>query len=98
VKSLEVAIDSTLCRAAYPHIRALRHIRKRVSENVAASIASTVVGARLHYCNSVSYGVANGNIHKLQCAQNTLARIVMGTNKFDDIKSILARLLWLPVS
>jgi hypothetical protein len=107
VKSLGVTIDSTLSfnthvdnmgKAAYLHIRALRHISKQVSENAAASIASSVVGARLDYCNSVLYGVAKGNIHKLQRVQNTLARIVTGTNKYDDIKLILACLHWLPIA
>jgi hypothetical protein len=84
--------------AAYLHIRALRHIRKRVPENVAASIASSVVGARLDYCSLVLYGVAKGKIHKLQRVQNTFACIVTGTNKFDDIKLILARLHWQPVA
>ena len=70
VKSLGVTIDSTLsfsthvnnvCRAAHFHIRALRHIRKSVSENVALTVASAMVGARLDYCNAVLHKTSKSN-------------------------------------
>jgi hypothetical protein len=88
VKSLGVIIDNTLtfnahvnsmCKAAYFHIQALRHIRKRVPEDVAQSIASSMIGARLDYCNSILHGTSLSNIQKLQRVQNSLARIVTGT-------------------
>jgi hypothetical protein len=56
------------------------------------SIASSVAGARLDYCNAVLHGVAKANIHKLQRVQKTLARIVTVTNRFNKIQFVLARL------
>ena len=105
VKSLGVTIDSTLsfdahvdnvCKAAYFHIRALRHVR--IPESVALTIASSMVGARLDYCNAVLYGTSKSNIQKLQRVQNSLARIVTGTRRSDRITPVLARLHWLKIA
>jgi hypothetical protein len=107
VKSLGVIIDNTLtftahvnsmCKAAYFHIQALRHIRKRVPEDVALSIASSMIGARLDYCNSILHGTSLSNIQKLQRVQNSLARIVTGTRRSEHITPVLARLHWLPLA
>ena len=107
VKSLGVIIDDTLsfnahvdsvCKAAYFHIRALRHIRKCVPQSVALSIASTMVSARIDYCNAVLHETSKSNINKLQRVQNSLARIVTGARKSDHITPVLASLHWLPVS
>src|SRR5258706_10961605 len=66
-KSLGVTIDNKLtlnehvnnvCKAAHYHVRALRHVRKYISENTAKTIASSLVGARLDYCNAVLYGTS----------------------------------------
>jgi hypothetical protein len=107
VKSLGVIIDDTLnfnahvnsvCKAALFHMQALRHIRKRVPEHVALSIASSLIGTRLDYCNSVLYGTSTSNIKKLQRVQNSLARVVTGTRRSEHITPVLARLHWLPVA
>jgi len=107
IKSLGVIIDNklsfnahvnSLCKAAHFHIRALRHIRKCVPEDVALTVASTMVGARLDYCNSVLYGTTNVNLQKLQRVQNSLARIVTGIKRTEHITPVLARLHWLPIA
>lgn len=107
VKSLGVIIDSTLsfdahvssvCKAAHFHTRALSHIRKNISEETAITVASTMIGARLDYCNSILYGTSKSNIQRLQRVQNTLARIVTGTRRRERITPVLARLHWLPLA
>jgi hypothetical protein len=101
VRSLGVVIDNTLsfnarvnsvCKTANYHARALRHIRKSVTTDVALSIASTMVGARLDYCNAILYGTSKSNIQKLQRVQNSIARIVTGTCRSEHITPVLARL------
>ena len=107
VKSLGVIIDNTLsfnahvssvCKAAHFHTRALSHIRKNISEKTALTVASTMVGARLDYCNSILYGASKSNLQKLQRVQNSLARIVTGTRRIEHITPVLARLHWLPIA
>lgn len=107
VKSLGVTLDSTLsfkkhvdnvCKSCSHHIRALRHIRKSISEETAVSIACALVTARLDYCNALLYGVSQSNIDRLQRVQNSLARAVAGVGKYDHITHTLKRLHWLPIS
>jgi len=42
-----------VCKAANYHVIAARHVRKCVSEDIAKSIATSLVGARLDYCTSL---------------------------------------------
>ena len=107
VRSLGVIIDNTLsfnahvdsvCKAANYHARALRHIRKRVTTDVALTVASTMVGARLDYRNAILYGTTKSNVQKLQRVQNSIARIVTGTRRTEHITPVLARLHWLKIA
>jgi len=62
IKVLGVTLDKHLtfvdhvtavCKSAYYHIRAMRHIRPAITEDMAKSIACALVGSRLDYANSV---------------------------------------------
>ena len=100
-KSLGVTIDNKLtfdehvncvCKAANYHVRALQHVRKYITEDTAKTIACSLVGSRLDYCNSVLYGTSRSNVDKLQRVQNSLARIVKVRKKFDHITPVLSEL------
>jgi len=63
---------NNVCKTAPHHVRALRHVRKYVSEDVAKSIATSLVGARLDYCNAAFYTAHRAkNIDELQRIQKT---------------------------
>ena len=108
VRSLGVIIDNTLsfnahavdsvCKVANYHARALRHIRKRVTTDVAFTVASTMAGARLDYCNAILYGRTKSNVQKLQRVQNSIACIVTGTRRTEHITPVLSRLHWLKIA
>ena len=106
VKSLGVTIDDTLsfnqhvssvCKSSSFHLRALRHIRKWISEDTAKSIATAAVAGRLDYCNSVLYGSSVTNIQKLQRVQNSFARAVTRSRRSEHITPVLAKMHWLPI-
>ena len=106
VRNLGVLIDSNLsftdhvnsiCKSARFHISSLRQIRNSIDTETAKEIASSIVGSRLDYCNSVLHGVSNTNIHKLQLVQNALARVVMRSRKYEHITPLLCELHWLPI-
>ena len=106
VRSLGITIDDTLsfdehvdsvCKSANFHLRALRHIRKYISEETAKTIACSMIAGRLDYCNSVLYQASAANINKLQRVQNSAARTVTKSSRFDHITSVLAGLHWLPI-
>ena len=106
IKSLGVTLDrqltfdqhvTTVCRASYFHIRALRHVRESLPDNIARTVACSIVGSRLDYCNSLYAGMTKQNFIRLQRVQNTLARVVLRRRKFDHITPALTELHWLPV-
>ena len=107
LKSLGVTLDQGLVfsehvrntvKGSNHHIRALRHIRPFLSREVANTIACSIVGTRLDYCNAVLYGTSQQNIMKLQRVQNSLARVVSGASRRDHIRPVLMALHWLPIA
>jgi hypothetical protein len=79
------------------HVRALRHVRKRLNIESAKTIACGLVISRLDYCNSLLYGTSEHNLHKLQCVQNSLARVVLQQPYRASAVPLLRKLHWLPV-
>ena len=73
-----------MCKAAHFHIRSLRHIRRCIDEAMALTVASSMVGARIEYCNSVLHGTSAWNFWKLQWVINALARLVSGVRVSGD--------------
>jgi hypothetical protein len=107
VKILGVVLDSTLSmdsqvnavvKSCNYHIRALRHVRKRLNIESAKTIACGLVTSRLDYCNSLLYGTSERNLHKLQCVQNSLARVVLQQPYRASAQPLLRKLHWLPVA
>ena len=85
-----------VCQACNYHMWSLRHIQKFLTVDMANTIACSVVGSRLDYCNSILYKPTKANITKLQRVQsNLLAYRYTRRTHADDL---LAQLHWLPVS
>ena len=104
--SLDVVLNKKLsfdkhvtgvCRACYFHSRELRHVRSSLTEDLAKTVAQSIIESRLDYCNSLWLGMSESHFDQLQGVQNTLARVVTGHTKFDHIISVLAELHWLPI-
>ena len=107
VKLLVVTFDNTLsfnrhtsdiCRGAYFHLRALRHIRNKLDTSTANIIACSFVASRLDYCNAILAGLSKANIARLQMVQNSTARIVSNSGCRASASPILKNLHWLPVA
>ena len=88
---------SGISRACYYHIRDMRRIRRFLTPSVAKTIATSVIGIKLDYCNSVLFNVTKKEISKLQGVQNCLARVVTKFPRFCHIAPLLKSLHWLPV-
>ena len=86
-----------LCQYAYFHIRNINSIRRSLSGEAAATIVHGLVTSRLDNGNSLLYGISDKSLRRIQCAQNSAARILSRTRKYDHITPILKQLHWLPV-
>ena len=97
---LTMALHITkICSAAFYHLHNIRRIRKCLSMNAAATLIHSFVSSRIHYCNSLLYGVPKCHIDKLQRVQNAAAcRLVVMQGKFcHNLPPVLHQLHWLPV-
>ena len=65
--------------------------------SAATALANSLVSSKLDYCNSLYNGISQANLNKIQRIQNTLARVVTNTSKFEHITPILKKLHWLPI-
>ena len=61
------------------------------------TLVHAFVTSRIDYCNSLLYAISDYNINRLQRIQNSAARVVTNTRKYDHITPILQKLHWLPV-
>ena len=60
-------------------------------------MANTNVSSRVDYRNSLFRSLSKFNLCKLQCIQNSAARIVSNTSRYTSITPVLKKLHWLPV-
>ena len=102
IKSLGVRLDMNLTfnknvdEICKYHSRALRNIRGNLNTDRAKEIACAIGFSRLDLPRN-STGHICGNIKKLQRAQNTPARLVVGSRRKEHITPVLKKLHWLPV-
>src|SRR5664279_4996685 len=78
-------------------ICALRHIHHLLSQDVAHTLARSIVMSKLDYCNAVLYGSPKTTIAVLQRVQNDLARVVLLQKKYACASPLLQSLHWLPI-
>ena len=105
--TLGVKLDRTLSfdghvndivRGCNYHLQALRHLRRSLTRDTANTIACSIVGSRLDYCNALLQGMSQKNFDKLQRVQNNMARVVCGVGRREaHSDSLLRELHWLPV-
>ena len=79
-------------------VRGCMYQLRSVKPRQPARLATAFVASRIDYCNGVLYGVAKGEVQRLQMVLNAAARLVVGTGKFSHVTPILRDVLqWLPV-
>ena len=105
IKTLGIILDNRLtfdthvasiCASCFFHIRAFQHIRPNLTQDMAKSVAVSLISSRLDYCNSLLYGSSQVNIHKLQRVQNVIAKLVCAGNARSS--DALCSLHWLPIN
>ena len=90
---------NNICKAASFHIYNIRRIRKYLNNDATQTLVHSIVIGRLDYCNSLLYKGPAVHMSKLQrILQNSAARLVCSTPRFNHITHVLFSLHWLPVA
>ena len=87
----------SICKSSHYHIRNIAKIRKYIDEESAKIVVHDFVTTKLDSCNFLLYGPPQHLISRLQSIQNTAARVVTRSRKFDHITPVLKQLHWLPL-
>ena len=90
---------SAVCKSGLFHLRNIARIKKHLSFRIQSSqvLIHAFITSKLGYCNSLYHGLPDYLIQKLQYVQNSAARLLTGSCKFEHITPILKHLHWLPV-
>jgi len=88
----------TICRKAFFHLRNIQSIRRCLTFRATEQLIHAFVTSTLDNGNALLFGLPTSLLSKLQRIQNTAARILTHTPKYDHITPVLQRLHWLPVN
>ena len=86
-----------LCRGAYFQLKNIGALKRYLDKPSLESVVHAFVTSKLDYCNSLLCGLPSCLTTNLQRVQNTAARILTGTRKFEHITPVLRSLHWLPI-
>ena len=65
-----------LCSSLSLTIRRIHQIRPNINEEMTRTLVQALITSWLDYCNSLLIGMPDYILHKLQCIQNSAARLV----------------------
>ena len=88
---------NSVSKSCHFHIRDIRRIRHLLPLSTATAFANSLGSSKLDYCNSLYSGISQTNLNKLQRIQNSLARVITNTLKYQHITPTLKKLHWLPI-
>ena len=80
---------NSLSKSCHFHIRDIRRILHLLPLSAATALANSLVSSKLDYCNSLYSGISQANLNKLQRIQNSLARVITNTSKYQHITPTL---------
>jgi len=101
VRNLGVTLDVHLtmeahikrvCQVSYFQLKTIRTIQSVLSPEALERLVHAFVTARLDYCNSILVGIPDAAVRKLQLLQNSAARLVSKTGRYEHITPILKAL------
>ena len=87
-----------ITRSCFFQLRRLRQIRRSAGPEVMKRLVSALILSRLDYCNAALAGLPQSTIQPLQRAQNSAARLISNSSRYEHITPVLKELHWLPVN
>ena len=106
VRNLGVVLDTYLsmdrhvvrtCQTGYFQLKSIRSVQRVLPPEALTRLVHAFITARIDYCNAVLVGITSKSLNKLQLLQNSAARVVSKTRKYEHITPVLKALHWLPV-
>ena len=70
------------CKSCFVHLCHFRHVMRYLSHDASVLVANALVSSWLVYCNSLFRSLSKFNLHKLQCIQNSAARIISNISRY----------------
>ena len=87
-----------LCKSCYFQLRNIRYIRSSLTTEASKIVVHALVMSKLHFCNSILFGISNKLLDKLQRVQNCAAKLVLTSNTgHQSSPECLKTLHWLPI-
>ncbi|XP_068741667.1 uncharacterized protein [Montipora capricornis] len=83
---------NNICKSASYSLRRIGQIRRYLNTASTEKLVHAFITSKLDYCNSLIYGLPDKDLIKLQRIQNSAARLVTLTKKFEHVTSILQTL------
>ena len=75
----------------------LEELEGSLTKECTETLIHAFISIRLDYCNSLLFGVSEGQLQKLQRVQNAAARLIFQESRYCRITLLLKSLHWLPV-
>ena len=106
IRNLGVYFDSdglmssqikNVCRNAYHSLYRIGKVRSLLDQPSTEKLIHAFVTSRLDYCNSLLVGLHKNDIGKLQSVQNSAAKLVTRSKKYDHNQPLFYELHWLKV-
>jgi len=88
---------TSVCRAAYYLLKNNHRLKAFLTQESLVTVVHAFVISGIDNCNSLLYGISDYKINHLQRIQNSAARIVINTRKYDYITQFVKVLHWLSV-
>ena len=91
------AFSFVTCSNAFYFLINMYNVRRCITTDAAKVMVHTMIISKLNYCNAILYGLPLIILSYLQSVQNTTARFITQTRKYNHIKPVLKDLPWLPI-
>ena len=80
-----------VCKSCFVKLHDFRHVRRFLTLDASVLVTNALVSSQLDYCNSLFRSLSKFNLCKLQCIQNSAARIriLSNTSRYTSITPVL---------
>ena len=90
-----INIKSVVTTCSFP-LRSIGQARRYLTDEATEKVLHSFIASCLDNGNSLPCGLTDYQINRLQRIQNTAARILTKTNKFEHISLVIRSIHWLP--